>query len=113
MIDIKQQLVSVLTTATSLPVYYELLFKPGSVPAITYIEVDDAALYDGDRRNYSTLRYEVKVWGTVLGDVIDTSIAADAALREMGWSRYAAFETNNNELIIKVLRYVATGYDEV
>lgn len=113
MIDIKKQLVSALKAATSLPVYYELLYKPGEIPAITYIEVDDADLYLGDNRNYSTLRYEIKVWGTSLDQVIYDSLAIDAAMKTAGWSRYTAFETNDNTTIIKVLRYVAIGYNEV
>lgn len=113
MIDIKKDLVSILKIASSLPVYYEVLYKPGTVPAITYIQVDDADLYLGDRRNYSTLRYEIKIWDRELSSVINNSIAIDAAMKSAGWSRYAAFEINDNATIIKVLRYVATGYDEV
>lgn len=111
MIDIKQQLVNTLKVA-NLPVYYENLYKDGAIPAITYIEVDDADLYLGTKHNYSTLRYEVKVWGN-LNQVIAASLAIDTAMKAQGWTRYAAFETNYNENIIKVLRYVATGYNEV
>ena len=112
MIDIKTQLVTDLKTA-SLPVFYELLYKPGTLPAITYIEVDNADLYNGDRRNYSTLRYEIKIWGRSLQETIDKAITIDSALKTSGWSRYAAIEINSNSAYVKVLRYIATGYDEV
>lgn len=114
MINIKPELVSTITAATSLPVYYELFYKPGAIPAITYIEVDDAALYRGTTQHYSTLRYEIKIWATDMDTIAATSIALDAALTNDGWTRYTAFEQNDgNNTIIKVLRYVATGYDEV
>ena len=114
MIDIKSSLVSTLITATGLPVYYELIYKAGTIPAITYIEVDNADLYNGDTLNYSTLRYQIKVWSNDMATLISKSIAIDAALKDAGWSRYMSMETNDsNNTLIKVLRYVATGYDEV
>lgn len=113
MIDIRTEITSILTAATSVPVYYELLYKKGSVPSITYIEVDNADLLNGDKHNYSTLRYEIKIWATELSDIISLSILVDTAMKAAGWSRYTAFETTNETIITKVLRYVATGYNEV
>lgn len=114
MIDIKQDLVTLLENATSLPVYYELFYKPGELPAITYKEIDNASLYEGDTLDYSTLRYEIKVWSRSLPDLITAVTALDLAMRDAGWSRYYSFETNDgNNTIIKVIRYVATGYSEV
>lgn len=113
MIDIKQALVAALKTATSLDVYYELFYKPGTIPAITYKELDNADLYNGDTVDYETLRYEIKIWSRSLDEVIAKSAAIDAALKPLGWSRYSAAENSNDTYIIKVLRYVATGYNEV
>ncbi len=114
MIDIKPELVSLLQTATSWPVYYELTYKSGTLPAITYIEVDNTDLYNGDTLDYSTLRYQVKVWSGDMTNLVDKSRAIDLAMKTAGWSRYMATETNDsNNTLIKVLRYVAIGYDEV
>ena len=113
MIDIKIALVSALKTATSYPVYYELVYTPGVVPAVTYKELENAALLTGDTISYSTLRYEIKLWDTSMINIITKSDAIDAALKNLGWKRYAAFEMSYNAQILKVLRYVAIGYDEV
>lgn len=113
MIDIKIALVSALKTATSYPVYYELVYTPGTVPAVTYKELDNAELLSGDTVSYSTLRYEVKLWDSSMSNIITKSDAIDAALKNLGWKRYSAFETSFNAQILKVLRYVAIGYEEV
>lgn len=113
MIDVKKELVAALKLATSWTVYYELLYKPGIVPAITYKELDNTDLLNGDSIDYSTIRYEIKVWSYSMEDVIAKSAAIDSALKALGWSRYSSFETSYETQILKVLRYVAIGYNEV
>jgi len=113
MIDVKTYLVDKLTIATSWPVYYEALYKPGTLPAITYKEVDNVDLYNGTTISFSTLRYEIKIWAANMTDLIDKSAAIDAALKMDGWSRYSGIELTRDGQLIKVLRYVATGYREV
>ena len=113
MIDIKTELVAALNAITSYPVYYELMYKPGEVPAITYKEIDNVDLYNGDTVSYSTIRYEIKVWDTSMANMISTSAAIDLKLKELGWSRYSSTEANYESNLLKVLRYVATGYNEV
>lgn len=113
MIDIKKELVTLLKTATSLAVYYESFYKPGTLPAVTYIEVDNTDLYNGDTVSYSTLRYEIKVYASTMEDLVSKSAAIDAALKTAGWSRYMAMETSDEYSFIKVIRYVAFGYNEV
>jgi hypothetical protein len=113
MIDIKQDLVTLLKTASSWDAYYELMYKPGTLPAITYIEVDNADLFNGDTIDYSTLRYEIKIWSKSMSEIASKSAQIDTAMKTAGWSRYMAMETNDNNTIVKVLRYVAIGYNEV
>ena len=113
MIDIKQDLVALLKTATSWDVYYSSFYKPGTLPAITYIELDNADLYNGDTVDYSTLRYEIKVYAGTMADMVSKSAAIDAAMKVEGWSRYMSMETSDEYGFIKVLRYVAIGYNEV
>lgn len=111
MIDIKTQLVATLQTASSWPVYYESLYKPGNTPAITYTEADNADLLNGDTLSYSTIKCEIKIWSLTMADLVAKSIAIDTALKTDGWSRYAAVELIRGNYLIKVLRYVATGYE--
>lgn len=113
MVDIKKQLVTTLRTATSWNVYYEALYKAGTLPAITYREIENNDLYNGDTISFSTLRYEIKVWATSMDDLITQSQAIDLALKAEGWSRYSSVELTREAQLIKVLRYVATGYREV
>jgi len=113
MIDIKQELVTLLKAATSMEVYYELLYKQGTVPSVTYIEVDNTDLLNGDTIDYSTIRYEIKVWSRSMSELVTKVAAIDAAMKNAGWSRYLAAETNHEMILVKVLRYVATGYNEV
>jgi len=112
-IDIKQSLVTAIKSATDLNVYYEVFKKEVDLPAITYKEIENCDLVVGDTIEYSTLRFEIKIWSYSMDEIILTSKAIDIALKAIGFSRYSSFETNYQTQIIKVLRYVATGYNEV
>jgi hypothetical protein len=113
MIDIKKELVATIKSATSYPVYYDLFYKPGAVPSVTYLELNDASFIEGDTLRYSSLRYQIKVYATTMDALVSTSIAIDAALKADGWTRVVSIETNDNTTFIKILRYIATGYEEV
>lgn len=114
MIDVKQSIVSTINTATGVTTYYELFYQPGELPAITYKEIDNASLYRGDTVNYSTLRFEVKIYARTLSEISTISYALDQAMMAEGWVSYFSTEANDgNNTIIKVIRYVAIGYDEV
>lgn len=113
MIDIKQSLVTTLDTAVAIPVYYDLFYKPGVIPCVTYIEIDDSSLLDGDTLRYSTLRYQIKIYAKTMADIVTNAGLIDTALFNAGWRRYSSIETNDDNYIIKVIRYVATGYEEV
>lgn len=113
MVDIKIALVAAIKEVSTYPVFYELLYQPGTIPAITYKEIENADLMNGDTISYSTLRYEVKVWDNSMPNLVSTCRNIDAKLKELGWSRYSSVELNYEGNLLKVLRYVATGYNEV
>lgn len=110
MIDVKPDIVAALEAASNLPVLYELINKHVGTSAITYRTIDDADLFVGTTKQYSTIRYEIKIWTYDLAENITESIAVDDAMRALGFSRYFTDERTFNTQFIKIIRYVAIGY---
>jgi len=110
MINQKQELVSLLMTATNLPVNYELFIRPAIIPSISYTENDNVDLYIGDTMEYSTITYQLKVWAYSLNDISTYTASIDVAMKTAGYRRTFYQELNDENRIVAVIRYVATGY---
>lgn len=111
MIDIKKELYDALVEATDLPVYYDFAYTRNSVPAITYREINNSDKIIGDTMVYSDIYVEIKIFTKQLSELVSESIAINKEMREMGYTRYFAEETNDDINYIKILRYVAIGYN--
>lgn len=113
MIDVKTQLVSALKTSSGYEVYYELFTQPATIPCITYREIDNIDTLTGDTIEYSEIRFEVRIYANSPSIIGTKASAIDAALKQLGYRRYYSYEDNDGRRIIKINRYVATGYKEV
>lgn len=113
MINYHKELVS--TLKTILPTYYEMLLnRKISVPCISYLELGNYANEEGDTIGYSTIQYQIKVWGERLEDLQTYALEIDNALRPLGFKRVGCnemFDTESTK-IQKIMTYEAKALEE-
>lgn len=112
MIDYSKELVSALSNI--LPTKHELALKSGDkVPCISWQERNNASSSIGTTREYSTISYTVKVWGTDLEEIQRYALEIDRALRALGFKRISSGELYdvNSTMIQKILTYEALALE--
>ena len=91
MINYHKTLVSTLNTI--LPTHYELVLHRGlKTPCISYMELDNSDREMGDTLGYSSIQYQIKVWGTDIGVLQEYAQKINNALRPLGWERISSKE---------------------
>lgn len=112
MVDFHKNIVS--TLQTILPTHYELLLHSGlEVPCISYMQLDNPTTAKGDTLEYSSIQYQIKVWGDRLEDLQVYSQKIDEALRPLGWTRKSSRELFDREStrMQKIMTYEATALE--
>lgn len=112
MIDFHAQLVSALEQV--LPTYYELTLTSGiETPCISYMEINNYVSTKGDNIEYSHVQYQVKVWGTDIGELQHYAQEIDKVLRPLGFKRIQSNELydRNSAMIQKILIYNGLGFE--
>lgn len=98
-----------------LPTHYELFLdrKRHSTPCISYMEIDNSDREVGDTLGYSSLQYQIKVWGNQIEDLQKYALEIDKVLRPLGWERISCRELYDREstMIQKIMTYKATGLE--
>lgn len=113
MVDYHSQLVAALNEI--LPTHYELVLTKGTkTPCISYMEINNASDIEGDTLGYSTISYQVKVWGHDISELQKYALEIDKRLRQIGFKRVSALELYdvNSTMIQKILTYEATALEE-
>ena len=114
MISYHKELVNKLKTI--LPTHYELILHSGlKTPCISYMLLDNPATLTGDTKEYSTVKYQVKVWGTRLEELYTYAESIDAAIRTLGFKRRSTNELHDREstMIQIILTYEANALEEI
>lgn len=114
MINYHQQLVSALNTI--LPTHYELVLHRGlAIPCISYMELDNSENEVGDTIGYSSIQYQIKVWGNEIDKIQEYALAIDNVLRPLGFKRISSRELYDREstMIQKVMTFEAKGLEEI
>lgn len=104
----------VATLKNILPTYHELTITRGTkTPCISYQEANNYATDTGDTLGYSRLAYQVKIWGTDIGELNKYACQIDATLRPLGWKLVSTGELydRNSTMIQKILRFEARAYE--
>lgn len=111
MFDYKPTLVAALNTI--LPTYYEGFIDAGAdLPCITYQEVNDTSLAEGDTLRYCRKSFRIKLWGSGLDTLTPHLLSLDSLMRTLGFTR-----TNYNELwfsqeqLCLILDYTGLGLE--
>lgn len=112
MIDIKPLVVEALQ-GTGLNVYYELFTDSSApIPCITYRETNNADRLTGDTLNYSDITFHIKLWARSVAETATYAALIDNALKPLGFTRTFADELVVDDVIQKILRYAAVGYQK-
>lgn len=112
MINYHKQLSTSLSSI--LPTYYEMLLtKDAATPCITYLELNNAAAETGDTLGYSSMQYQIKVWGKDIGVLQGYAQQIDNTLRPLGWKRIGCRELYDKQsaMIQKIMTYDATALE--
>ena len=112
MVNYHTTLVSTLNTI--LPTHYELfLSRDTETPCISYMELDNSDREIGDTLGYSSLQYQIKVWGTDLGELQEYAHKISSTLRPLGWERISSGELHDREsaMIQKIMTFQAKGWE--
>jgi hypothetical protein len=77
------------------------------------METNNYSTAEGDTIGYSRLAYQIKVWGTDIGELQKYACQIDTALRPLGWTRMSSGELYDREstMIQKILQYEARAYE--
>lgn len=106
MIDYHTTLVTALNSI--LPTHYEMTLTSGTdTPCISYMEISNADAATGSTIGYSTISYQVKVWGTDIDIIQKYALEVDTTLRSLGFKRGSSNEMYDNQssMIQKIMSY--------
>lgn len=112
MVNYHKTLVSTLNTI--LPTHYEMTLTRGQkTPCISYLEIDNSDREIGDTLGYSNLQYQIKVWGTDIGELQEYAHKIHQTLCPLGWERISSGELYDKEsaMIQKVSTYQAKAWE--
>ena len=113
MINYHAELVSTLNSI--LPTHYELVLHSGlATPCISYMEVDNHENEVGDTLGYSSIIYQIKIWGNKIDELQEYALQIDKALRPLGFKRTSSRELYDREstMIQKIMNFEAKGLEE-
>lgn len=113
MIDFNKELVSALETV--LPTHYEMALTSKTItPCISYMELNNYVVTNGDTLGYSRIVYQVKVWGNRIAELQQYALEIDRVLRPIGFKRVSSGELydNNSTMIQKILTYEALALED-
>lgn len=102
------------TLKTILPTYYEMILHSGiKTPCISYMQLDNPTTAKGDTLEYSSIQYQIKVWGDRLEDLQTYAQKIDNALRPLGWKRLSCRELGDKEstMIQKIMVFEANALE--
>ena len=113
MIDYHAQIRAAL--ATIFPTYYEMTLTSGiKTPCISYMETNNYVRANGDTKGFSTITYQIKVWGDDIGELQKYALMIDGVLRPLGFTRVSSGELHDaaSTMIQKIMSYEATAEEQ-
>lgn len=100
-----------MNAAQGVAVYYEAISEKVATPCISYMEASNNSSAIGDTLSYSEIVFQVKVWAETVDELLTITQNIDSALQGNGFIRTNSYETTDDGLLVKILRYTATGYE--
>lgn len=93
-----------------LPTYYELFLDDKSiVPCISYQQIENGDLENGNNLGYSRITFRIKVWAKTVRDLTIYANRVDDAMSDIGrFIRIATNDLANGDLLCRIVDYSAT-----
>ena len=113
MINYHRDLVSALNTV--LPTHYEMVLTSGTkTPCISYMELNNYVVAEGECKGYSRVQYQVKVWANDIALIQQYSGQVAEVLRPLGFTRTSSGELYDNQssMIQKIMTFEALFLEE-
>ena len=113
MVNYHKDLVTALKTV--LPTHYEMTLTSGTkTPCISYMEMNNYTVADGDYFGYSRINYQIKVWGKDIAEIQKYALEVDKVLRPLGFTRISSGELYDKQstMIQKIMTYEALASEE-
>lgn len=107
-----ENIVSKLSEATNLQVFYELFVQELQMPCITYSMYDNNETANGNKMSHSEVAYYIKLWGHDLADMLPTYKIIDATMHDLGYSRQSYNEMAIDDFICMIGQYRGVGIEE-
>lgn len=107
MVNYHVNIVDLLRTI-NLPVHYEMVLHRGlSTPCLSYMELSNNVISQGDTVSYSEIEYQIKCWGTSIKEILEVAQQVENVLRPYGWVRTSTTELadNNSNMIQKIMTF--------
>lgn len=98
--------------ANGVEVYYEAFAEKEATPCISYMEASNISSAIGDTLKYSEVVFQVKVWTETLKELIEITENIDIKLEKNGFKRTSCFETTDDGLLVKIMKYSAIGFNK-
>lgn len=98
--------------ANGVEVYYEAFAEKEATPCISYMEASNISSAIGNTLKYSEVVFQVKVWAETIDELITITENIDNKLEENGFKRASCFETTDNGLLVKIMKYSAIGFNK-
>lgn len=116
MIDNHQTFKELLESTGSTVIYEHFIDTTNAIPLISYLEINNSeivnAITDTSYISYSTITYQVKIFTKSVSEMQILVNKIDKVLKKNRYKRTGCFETTDNNLIMKVLKYTIT-IDEI
>ena len=112
MIDYHKRIRNLLSNATTVPIYYESFSEKVGVPCVSYLEANNASAAIGNTLSYSSIDYMIKIWAQNIEEIQTIALSIDAAMLGAGFTRTSSYDTSDEGLLVKILRYQATAYEK-
>lgn len=113
MVDYKETLVSNLRSL-GLPVYYEhFLTQNTQMPCISYYEMNNIALEEGNQLGYSRVTFSVKVWDKSIKTISEKANEVDSLMRSLGFKRTSINDLWLDGIGQRQLVYQATAIEHI
>lgn len=112
MIDYNAEMVSALNKV--LPTHYEMALTSNTkTPCISYMELNNHVVAQGDKIDYSRITYQIKVWGNYIEVLQSYALQIDLILRPLGFKRISSGELYdvNSTMIQKIMTYEALALE--
>jgi hypothetical protein len=78
------------------------------------MELGNYVRNNGDTLGYSTIQFQIKVWGNDISKIQQYALQIDKVLRPLGWTRVGSNEMYDNQstMIQKIMTYEALALEQ-